>query len=127
MTTHSLQAWKDKIVDRYHAERRRGEHDDECEFIEDGFFLCHCSKRQRLKRGHGKPPGPLWHSNPTCPRCHGEVEHTGDVWECETCHVSWDPNNYDDPGEFTDEYGDNLAEDREKFLAAHPQAREVVA
>lgn len=100
-------------LSRHIEETERGEHDDRCEWgtvrkgggRETTLWLCHCSKRRREAAGHTDPPGPLLYAAPTCPRCWNDVFHNGDVFECTTCHVTWDPSYYADRGEFTDEYG----------------------
>src|SRR5665647_162533 len=90
---------------RHAATVEAGEHDELCEWRDAGHFLCNCSKRRREAAGFTKAPS-LVHRYPLCDRCWEEVNHTGDSWECERCHVSWRLGRGDDDrGEFTDDYG----------------------
>lgn len=101
-----------------HAEAvARGEHDEHCEWRPEGFYLCHCSKRARIAAGYTEPPGELIVEYPTCPRCWRQVDHDGDRFRCYPCRVSWSSAQHDD-GEFTDDYGDDLATDLARWEAA---------
>lgn len=106
--------------ERHEAQVVAGLHDDECEWgprivksaagvdRQTNMLICHCAKRRRFAEGFTEPPGPLLYLNPDCPRCGHEVYHDGDGFICDNCKVSWDPNNADDEGSFTDDYGIDL-------------------
>lgn len=99
------------------AEVDRGEHDDDCEWRAGGFHLCHCSKRRREAAGHTEPPMLIFES-PTCSGCGMTAQHDGDGWQCPRCKVYFG-ERYDEPGEWTDDYGPNLAADLAKWEAIH--------
>jgi hypothetical protein len=104
-------------INRRHAEQdARGEHDDECEWRAAGFWLCHCSKRRREAAGRTEPPVMIFES-PTCSGCDRAAEHTGDGWACPRCHVYFG-DLYDEPGNWEDDYGPDLAADLAKWEAA---------
>ena len=107
------------MMERYLVERARGEHDDECEVIPQGFWLCACALRSRLAKGITTVPGPLAYVNPICPRCNEHVSYDGEGFVCEDCHVAWSSVDHNDPGEFNDDYGD-VAADRAAWLERHP-------
>ncbi|MBK5250884.1 MAG: hypothetical protein JJE50_15865 [Actinomycetales bacterium] len=93
------------IETRHAAAVDRGEHDGLCEW-RPGFYLCHCSKREREARGLTTPPT-LTHQYPLCSGCDREVYHNGDGWECGRCHTSWSSGaGEDERGTFTDDHGD---------------------
>lgn len=101
--------------DRHYANISR--HDEDCEWDPDGFFLCHCSKRDREASGLTKPPA-LFIQYPICGGCNETVKSNGDGFDCPTCSTFWPYNSPDgEPGEFTDEFGDDLSGQRDKHLA----------
>jgi hypothetical protein len=102
--------------ERYYNAVDAGEHDDLCEVDVRGFFLCHCKKRARLAKGHIEPPGPLLYMAPSCPRCLRDVYHDGDGYVCEECHAFWNSNDESHEGEFTDDYEEELNEQRNRWL-----------
>lgn len=111
------------VLERHAEQVARGEHDSQCEWRAEGFYLCHCSKRRREHDGFTEPPGELIFNNPVCPRCYHEVGHDGDSFTCPRCCAYWD-----EPGAeatFYDEYGDNLAADLAAW-EAHRAARGYV-
>lgn len=90
---------------RHHAsEVEQGLHDSECEWRDNGHFLCNCSKRRRIADGYTTPPGPLIFRAPDCPRCHNETYHDGDGFACDGCHVHWPDPDMD--AEFNDDHGE---------------------
>lgn len=100
----SMAEWHAKVKARHDEEVANGLHDTECEHRDNGYYLCHCSKRKRIAEGYTEPPEALLFSNPTCPRCYTETDHDGDSYYCVPCKVTWpDPN---EPAEFTDDYGE---------------------
>lgn len=120
--------WIAKNATRYYEAVARGDHDEDCEYDVRGFYLCHCSKRRREAAGFTEPPSDeLYFPPPSCPRCDEDLDFD-DGWACRECRVHWSANGSD--AEFTDEYGDTLAEDsarwkaqRTKLDAAAEQAR----
>lgn len=98
----------------------RGEHDPQCEWRPDGFYVCGCSKRRRESVGYAVPPGELIHLAPVCPRCHNDVVHDGDTFTCYSCNAYW-PNAYG-TAEFFDDYGD-VAADLAKWEATRTRKR----
>src|SRR5699024_3455803 len=105
-----------RAVKDHAAQVERGEHDAQCEWRPEGFYLCHCSKRAREAAGFTDPPGELIVELPACPRCWRTVEHDGDAFRCYPCCVSW-ASTVGDDGAFTDDYGDDLADDLAKWEA----------
>ena len=93
-------------LNRHMAQRTAGKHDAECEWRKEGHFLCHCAYRARIASGFTDPPGELLYRSPLCPRCDETVEHDGDGWVCQTCNVTWTPNDPFDEGSFRDHYGE---------------------
>jgi hypothetical protein len=109
------------VRDRHNANIDR--HDEDCEWDPDGFFLCHCSKRAREARGLTKPPD-LFVQYPICGECNESVDSDGDGFTCPRCSTFWPYRFADgDRGEFTDEFGDDLAGQRDKHLAMQAEAR----
>jgi hypothetical protein len=96
--------WKDKVREHHLEEVADGLHDGDCEWRQEGHFLCHCSMRRRIASGFTTPPGELIFRGPLCPRCDNEVGHDGDGYICETCAVQW-PTSYGGQGSFYDDYG----------------------
>lgn len=103
-----LDSFGRQVAARYADEVGRGEHDSQCEFRPEGFWLCHCSKRAREAQGYTEPPGELIWRSPECPRCLREVDHDGDTWSCHNCRCHWDPDGHD--AEFDDDFGDLTAD-----------------
>jgi len=101
--------WRERITAKHLAAVDAGLHDDECEFRPSGHFLCHCSKRRRIADGYTEPPGELIHQYPLCPRCLSEVSHDGDSFYCVHCVCTWSSGS-SESAEFTDDYGDDLAQ-----------------
>lgn len=103
------------IAESYAASVERGEHDDLCEYDVRGFYLCHCSKRRREAEGFTEPPGDeLYFPPPSCPRCDDDLDFD-EGWACRRCHLHWNERGVD--AEFTDDYGDDLAEESAKWKA----------
>lgn len=102
-TTHG--EWVERCMAEHAEEVMRGLHDDQCEYTRTRF-LCHCSKRRREAAGFTIPPhDDLYFPPPSCSRCHGDLDHDGDSWQCYECCLSWDSNGRGDSCTFTDEYG----------------------
>lgn len=113
-----------RMVERHATAVERGEHDDQCEWRPDGFYICGCSKRARERQGYTTPPGELIHQMPLCPRCEHEVDHDGDCFTCPRCKVHWDTSG---DAHFDDDYGD-VAADLAKWEAARAErARKAAA
>jgi hypothetical protein len=104
MTDDFMTEFAARAAREHAAEVAAGKHDGDCEW-RDRHWLCHCAKRRRIAAGFTEPPGPLIYRNPECPRCLNPVSHDGDVFVCDGCRVQWSPTDFDDPGEFTDDYG----------------------
>jgi hypothetical protein len=103
-----LDAFLEGAAASYAAECARGEHDSQCEYDPRGFFLCHCKKRRRVAAGVTEPPADeLYFPPPTCPRCRVDLEYD-EGWRCDSCHLRWREDGTH--AEFTDEYGDDLAQ-----------------
>lgn len=115
----SLADYKQRVIESHIEATARGEHDNQCEWHPDGFWLCACSKRAREREGYTKPPGELIHQMPVCPRCEEEVAHDGDGFTCPRCKVDWDESGV---AHFYDDYGD-VAADRAKWDAARAAKR----
>lgn len=116
-----MRAMSDRARQAHEQQVAAGEHDTQCEFRGDGFFLCHCSKRQREKEGYTEPPGELIWQDPICPRCDGEVQLNGTSWMCSPCRVVWGRNGLE--AEFFDEYGDDLRSEVAKWDAHYGEIR----
>lgn len=102
----------------YHAfEVRKGRHDDKCEWRYDGFFVCHCAKRQREASGLTEALEDIEFIAPHCPRCGAELYDLHDGWECQPCSTMWDRDGTN--ARFTDVYGDDLAADVAKWERTH--------
>jgi len=99
----------EEFFERVRAHHREqvaaGEHDDSCEWRDNGHYICNCSMRARVAAGFTEAPT-LIIQYPMCGRCYKEVGHDGDSFVCETCHVSWNHATEDEPGTFTDDMGD---------------------
>lgn len=97
--------------DQHLEEIDRGLHDDECEYgrkSADGAILrlCHCSKRRREQAGFTTPPtDDVEWQPPTCPRCHEDLHHNGDGFQCDKCCLMWDSNGRGFSCRFFDDYG----------------------
>lgn len=125
-----LANWNATMLDRYRKRLEKGLHDRGCEQRER-YGLCDCRKRARIAAGRTELPE-LWHQNPMCSGCMGEVSHDGDGWVCETCHVGWGTNDYyDEKGSWNDDYGTHEASTSENYgermivLATRPIPPEV--
>lgn len=92
--------WTAQSNARHAAQVAEGEHDDACEYRDNGHFLCNCRGRKRIAAGFTTPPGQLIHNYPTCPKCYGEVSHDGNGYVCDTCEVQWDSSDDGDEGSF---------------------------
>lgn len=112
-----MSRWERESEERYEREVADGKHDEQCErgprlmtypsdYTGEVFLhMCHCAKRRRIASGLTEPSGPLEHRMPDCTHCGREVDHDGDSFRCERCHLSWNPRHHEDPGTFTDDYG----------------------
>lgn len=108
--------WSKRIAAGHQASIERGEHDEECEFDVGGFYLCHCSKRRREAKGFAEPPTEdLEFPPPCCPRCDEGLVHDGDGWICGACSLSWDSRGNGHSAAFTDDFGDDLAGDVQRW------------
>jgi hypothetical protein len=113
--------WQADVRRRYAEAVARGEHDEQCEYHPEGFYLCHCRKRRRLAAGHTELPNPgLDFPPPPCPNCYGDLSFDGDGWDCRPCHLSWSSDGSNP--HWTDDYGDDLAADSARW-AEHWLAR----
>ena len=110
----------ERILSKHRTEVLAGLHDEKCEWRDERFLLCHCSKRRREAEGFTEPLEDLHFPSQFCPRCNSDLEYYGDGWNCETCHTSWDADGTN--ARFTDCYGDDLAEE----VAAWDQKRKAV-
>lgn len=99
---------KTKALDSHIVEVGNGLHDDVCEWNID-LRLCHCHRRKRLAAGIVTAPA-LVYQNPLCEGCWQETYHDGDGFVCDRCHARFSGNNYDEPGEWTDEHASSDAE-----------------
>jgi len=116
----NLQTLNHRIAARYAEQIARGEHDDACEYDVRGFYLCHCSKRKREAAGFTEPPSDdLYFPPPSCPHCDGDLDSDGDSWCCYSCRLQWTQHGTD--AEFTDDHGDDLAEDSAAWKARAAQ------
>lgn len=107
--------WREKCAARYMESVERGEHDEECEYDPQGFYLCHCSKRRREAKGFTEPPTDnLEFPPPDCPRCY-EGLHFDEGWYCPACSLSWHSSGDGDSARFTDDHGDDLAGQAERW------------
>jgi hypothetical protein len=107
--TAALETFGSRVARRHEEECARGLHDEQCEFRPRGFWICNCSKRRREAEGFIEPPAEELHfPPPACPRCDVDLDHDGDGWQCYSCHLSWRHDG--SHCEFTDDYGDDLAE-----------------
>lgn len=110
----------ESMRERYQQTVIAGLHDDDCEQRpHDGYFLCHCAKRERIARGITTPPM-LYIAYPTCGECRRQVDSDGDGFTCERCHARW-PYSFEDGerGEFTDDYGEL---DPDRWVASRTRA-----
>lgn len=92
-----------------------GHHDERCEWRPNGHYICNCAKRRRIAEGFTEEPGDLYFPPPACLRCYRDLDHDGDGWVCEPCHVAWDGDGTD--ARFTDDMGDDaeLAESAARY------------
>ncbi|KEP75877.1 hypothetical protein HR12_21025 [Microbacterium sp. SUBG005] len=120
--------WKTNIPKRYEEAVARGEHDTDCEYHPEGFYLCHCRKRARIAQGFVEPPsGELYFPPPSCLRCHGDLDYD-EGWTCHECRLHWSAAGTD--AEYQDDHGDDLAAESarwaERWLTTQPSERESV-
>lgn len=114
----SLDKWAADIARQYQEAVERGEHDEQCEYHVEGFYLCHCSKRRREARGIVEPPfRELYFPPPSCTECDADLDNDDGHWRCYTCKLTWDPSGCNP--EFTDVYGETLAEDSQRWFTAY--------
>lgn len=119
--------WAERVARNHQASVERGEHDEQCEFDPGGFYLCHCSKRQREAAGFTEPPiDHLDFPPPDCPRCGEELIHE-EGWDCGKCSLSWDPDGAASSARFTDIYGDDLAADAERWRSKRWRSKQPTA
>jgi hypothetical protein len=121
--------WKARCMAEHAAEVARGEHDSECEYgrsVSITFLmLCHCSKRKRERGGFATPPeDDLEFPPPSCPRCHGDLDHDED-WSCHSCSLSWELNGRGHTCRFTDDYGVLAGASSDGLAAATTEALHV--
>lgn len=96
--------FSETLTARHATQVTAGLHDGGCEWRENGYWICNCSKRKREAEGYTTPPGDLIFEYPTCPRCHKTVDHDGDSFSCENCKCRWDSSGQD--ATFNDDHGD---------------------
>lgn len=101
----SMTRWKTEAYEHHLEAVAAGLHDGDCEWRQEGHFLCHCSMRRRIASGFTTPPGELIFRDPLCPRCDNEVKYDGDGYNCEHCAVQWSTRYGADQGSFYDDYG----------------------
>jgi hypothetical protein len=115
-TPKTHEEWQADVARRYHEAVARGEHDDQCEYHPEGFYLCHCKKRARVATGLTElPDTPLDFPPPSCSNCYADTEFDGDSFVCHECHLAWSSDGTDP--HWTDDYGDDLPQDSAKWAA----------
>lgn len=112
----SMASWAESVVARHNDQVMAGLHDEDCEWLAAGFWLCHCGMRKRVASGLTTPPHMIYNP-PSCSNCENELVHDGDSFVCTECHTTF-PQNCDEPGTFYDDHGD-LTEARAKYLKVH--------
>ncbi len=116
--------WRERCAAHHQAEVERGEHDEKCEYDPGGFYLCHCSKRRREAAGFTEPPtDDLEFPPPDCPRC-DKYLYWDEGWSCDGCSLTWESSGAGSSARFTDDHGDDLAGDADRWRLAQQKYRE---
>lgn len=115
--TFSHEQWTERVAQAYRDSVARGEHDRECEYHPEGFYLCHCKKRRRVAVFGNEPPSAeLYFPPPSCTRCDGDL-YWDEGWRCDECSLRWSSHGTD--AEYTDDHGDDLAAESARWAACH--------